>query len=166
MKTPDEFIRVVAERKANGDWKSGRRKPAVIIVTVILALILLAAGGSGVIRLTLAFERVTQSQDSLLGWLAVFVRALIIAALASATLYACFNRPRWGRAVSIVFGMVFCAFAGYVLVVPDPHPVFQIAPGAEQVGAYIGQAMMALGIIAYARAIFFGAKAKAYFSGI
>jgi hypothetical protein len=164
VKTPDVFIRIVKDRKAVRDWKSTRGKPTVIIVTVILAVIMLAVGGSAVMRLAFAYERVTQTQGFPLGWLVAFARALIIAVLASATLYACFNRPSWGRAVSIVFALVFSAFAGYVMAAPNPHPTFKIAPGAEEAGAYAGQALMAFGILVYAWAIVFGPKARAYFS--
>lgn len=97
MKTPEEFIRAVNDRKSDGDWKSERRKPPVVIVTVILAVLMLAAGGNGVLQLTLVLGRVLQGGGPILAWALAFARALTIAILAAATLYACFRRPRWGR---------------------------------------------------------------------
>lgn len=164
MKTPDEFIQAVNHRKTQGRWRSERRKPAVIIATVVLSVLMLAAGGNGVLQLTLALARVMQGEVSIFTWLVAFTRPLAVTALAAATLYACFKRPSWGRVVSVSFTIVFCAFTGYTLAVPDPHPVFQIAPGAEQAGAYAGQAMMVFGVLAYAWAMLLGAKAKAYFA--
>lgn len=164
MKTPDEFIHAVNDRRAERSWKSERRKPPVVIVTIVLATLMLAAGGNGVLQLARALGRIVQGEVSILAWVAAFVRALSMAVLAAATLFACLKRPRWGRVVSVAFAIVFSAFAGYVLASPDPHPTFQIAPGAEQAGAYAGYAMMAFGILVYAWAMLWGAKAKAYFT--
>ncbi|MHA6206260.1 hypothetical protein ACXU4B_17670 [Dyella soli] len=164
MKTPDEFAQVLNNRTADPTWVARRRKPPVIIVTIILAIFMLVAGGSGAVRLTLATARVLENGGSVLLVAGAFGRQLAIVGLAAATLLACFRRPPWGRLVSTVFALAFSAVMGYVLVFPDPHPVFQIAAGAEQVGAYAAQVLMAAGILAYAWAMALGAKARAYFA--
>ena len=155
---------MINDRKAESSWKEKRRKPPVIIITLIFAIAILVAGGSGLVRLILVTGQVLQGGGSLLMLAGAFGRQSAIVGLALATLLACLKRPKWGRAVSGVFAVIFTAVVGVLLAVPDAHPVFQIAPGAEQAGAYASKALIAVGIAAYAWSMVLGAKARAYFA--
>lgn len=165
MKTPEEFARAINDRKADSNLEVRRQRPKVIIVTMILAVFMMVSAGSGLLRLGIATERVLQVGGSFLAFADALSRDLGIAVLAAATLYACAKRPPWGRIVSVVFAVTFGALFGVILAFPDPHPVFQIAPGAEQAGAYAADVLMAFGIVAYVWSMVMGRKARAFFAG-
>jgi len=163
VKTPDEFAQVINRTKADASRKVKRRRPSVIIVTLIFAVLMLVAGAIGFIRVALLAERALHV-GTILVFAVALVPGLAIMGFAAATMFACLKRPRWGRLISMAFAVAFSAFVGYVLVTPDPHPVFQIAPGAEQAGAYASHVLIAFGMLTYAWSMVMGSKARAYFT--
>jgi hypothetical protein len=165
VKTPDEFAQVISRRKAGPSSEVKRRKPPVIIITLIFAVFILVVDAIGFIRVVLSAGRVLHGGMAILMFAVTLIPGLAIMGFAAATLFACLKRPHWGRLISMVFAVAFSAFVGYVLASPDPHPVFQIAPGAEQIGAYASHVLIALGILIYAWSMVMGAKARAYFAG-
>lgn len=164
MKTPDDFATVINQRKADPVRTLKRRKPPVIIVTLIFAVFALMVGVIGFVHVTRLLAGALHGWRSILVWAAVLAPELALMGFAAATLFACLRRPQWGRLISMVFAVAFSASMGYGLVHPDPHPVFQIAPGAEQAGAYTAHVMIALGMVVYLWSMLAGAKAKAYFA--
>lgn len=166
MKTPDDFAQVISQRKAGNNWKTKRGKPPSIIITLVLAVIFLAMGALGVLKLGTMMERALQGQGHFVPWIGYFALQLGMTGLALATIFACLKRPRWGRAISIVFAVSFGIRFALVLALPNPHPVFTIAPGAEQAGAYAAQVMMAFGTVVYLWSMIIGAKVRAYFAEI
>lgn len=165
MKTPDEFAQVINRRKADPNRTVKRRKPAAIIVTIIFAAFLLVIGVVGTLRLPVLAGHTLHGVRSILVLAVALAPGLAIMGFAAATLFACFKRPRWGRPISMVFALAFSALMGYSVAFPDPHPLFPIAPGAEQAGAYAANVAIAFGIVAYVWSMVLGAKAKAYFAG-
>lgn len=138
--------------------------PWVIIITMVFAAFMLAVFGIGVLRLVLAMERFLQNGGSYLVAATALGQDAGGLILAGATLFACIKRPTWGRVVSMVFAALFSVLMVIGLVFPDPHAPFPIAPGAEQAGAYAGEALMTLGVAAYLWSMVMGAKARAYFA--
>jgi hypothetical protein len=166
MKTPDDFAQVISQRKTDNNWKTKRGKPPSIIITLVLAVLFLAMGALGVLKLGTMMEQVLQGQGLFVPWMGYFALQLGMTGLALVTIFACLKRPRWGRAVSIVFAVSFGIRFALGLAFPNPHPVFAIAPGVEQAGAYAAQVMMAFGTVIYLWSMTVGAKVQAYFAEI
>jgi hypothetical protein len=160
MKTPDDFAQLINSRKADSGTVK-RKMPASIIITVIFATIGVLATSFGAVQMAVRGLRGD-------GSFFVFANALGIqlgvAFLAGATLFACIKRPAWGRIISMIFAVSFGLFFGLTLATPDPHPLFPIAPGAEQAGAYAAKAFMILGVLWYIWSMVMGSKARTYFS--
>ena len=165
MKTPDQFIQIITDQKNDPGRKAKRRMPRVIVVTLIFAMLMVLSGGSGLVRVILSIGMVLQGEVSVLSLAFGLGRQLAIVSLALATIFACLKRPSWGRVVSTVFAVFFSLVVIIVLIGPSTHPVFQIASGAEQAGAYAAAALMAFGIAVYAWSMTLGSKARAYFTG-
>lgn len=164
MKTPDDFAQVMNDRGADRSSTAKPRKPTAIIVTIVFALFTMAVGVVGFVHLAFATGGLVQNDGSILALIIAYGLELTIVGFAAATLFACFKRPGWGRAVSITFALGISTFIGYVIAFPDPHPVFQITDGMEQVGAYAGRALMVFGIAVYTWLMIMGAKTRAYFA--
>jgi hypothetical protein len=166
VKTPDEFVQMINHRKADPSREVKRRKPPVIIITLIFAMLILVTGAIGFMGVALISERALHGGVTILVLAVALVPGLAIMGFAGATLFACLKRPHWGRIISMVFAVAFSASVGYVLAIPDPHPLFQIAPGAEQIGAYASHVLIAFGILTYAWSMVMGSKARAYFTDV
>jgi hypothetical protein len=93
----------------------------------------------------------------------IFIQTGLSAFLVAVT-YAAFKRPRWGRGICGVFAVLLAIYVVYEAVHPDPHPLFPIEPGAQEVGAWIGRIMMAALVLIYAYKMVLGSRVRAYFS--
>ncbi|WP_426701008.1 hypothetical protein ACPPVV_16775 [Rhodanobacter sp. Col0626] len=63
-----------------------------------------------------------------------------------------------------MFGVIVMVWIIWGTFYPNPHPRFEIAPGAQQAGAMTGEIAMVILSLAYAYAMVFGRKVKKYFS--
>ncbi|NID15146.1 hypothetical protein [Luteibacter yeojuensis] len=164
MKTSEEFAQESSQHEDTSILPSKKeKKPVAIIVTMLFAALILMTDGFGFIRLLFSIR--TLSDRSLMFHLTGFLTGQLIAMVfTAAVLVACIRRPVWGRIVSMVFAVAFGILCIATLLSPNPDPVFKIAPGAEEEGAYMARALLCLGVVAYVWSMTFGARTKAYFA--
>jgi len=141
-----------------------RKKPAIIWFTLCLCVIFLLLHAYGIIQILLKFQMVEVGEVTVLHYAGVLMEAVVQFALSLAMIYAIWRQARWGHAVAICFSAIFALMALLALLTPDPHPVFVIHEGAEEIGAQIGRISMGIGAIAYALFMAFGRNARTYFS--
>lgn len=131
-----------------------------------LPVLLALASAYGLLLEVARFARWYQVAGSVPLWrgcLAVLIQTCLVAFFLSVA-FAALKRPRWGRAICAVFAVIVMAWIVWRAFNPDPHPRFEIAPGAQHVGALIAQVAMVSLSSAYAYAMVFGRKVKDYFS--
>lgn len=163
MKTPDDFALAINSRKAKGTAAGKPGKPPSIIATLVLAGVILVTSIMALWQMVAMAAWALGHQGTAVSWLGFFFLQLLITGLALAAIIACLMRPAWGRAVCIAFGVYLALRLGLSLAYPSATPVFTIEPGAEQVGAYIGKALMVVAMARYLWALVKGARARAYF---
>lgn len=141
-------------------------RPFVIWVSVVLPVLLALASAYGLLlevaRLT-RWYHVAGSVSLWRGCLAVLIQTSLVAFFLSVA-FAALKRPRWGRVICAMFAVMVMAWIVWRAFYPDPHPRFEIAPGAQHAGALIAQAAMVSLSSAYAYAMVFGREVKDYFS--
>lgn len=164
MKTPEEMPQQWNEGEDTSTQPARKqRKPLAIIVTMILAALITINAGFGFLRLLFSLRMLTDR--NVMSYVTGFLTGqLCILILAAAVVFACIKRPPWGRVISMVFAMGLGIVWVVALLSPHPDPVFKAAPGAEEVGAYMGRALMVIGVAVYVWSMIFGARAKAYFA--
>lgn len=138
-------------------------RPPVIWVTVVLSGLLTLIATLGLLQDVARFPAWLRAFGLLPAVRVIAIQALL-AGFLMGVLYASLARPRWARVLCRLFAILLAVGMIYEGFHPDPHPLFPIEPGAQQVGAtFATWAMMGLGLL-YAYHMLRGAKARAYFS--
>lgn len=133
-------------------------KSTAIFATIVFGVFIAAITGYGLIQTVI---HMVNGDVPALGYL---VMKLVLAPVAASAVFACFARPAWGLTVVRLFSVCLTAFVLWVAATPNPHPVFAIQQGAEEVGAQLAPFMMAAGLLVYLWAIWFGRRVRAYFA--
>lgn len=139
------------------------RKPPIAILTIILSALMLLAAIAGMFNAIQAWQLTSRGELSVLKYLWILASAAGTLLLCASTLYAGFRRPSWGYVMTILFGIYLAVLTTISVVKPNPHPVFQIHPGAEEAGAYVGKVLMIGLMVLYVGFLVFGRNARDYY---